>query len=174
MSARAISSRMTTLLANQANRELDASRMYLAMDLWFRFRDYPGSASWCQTHSQEERTHAMKIFDHLALRQTEKHCAVSKELLTEFTMDDIDENKVSSVWKKALDQETKNSQCYFEMCKVAEEENDYVSQQFLDWFINEQLMEENAVQDLYAKALKLEKTGGLYAAMDEDMTKMDH
>ena len=51
--AKSISPRITQLLNDQANRELDASRMYLAMDLWFRFNDYPGSAQWCQTHCQE-------------------------------------------------------------------------------------------------------------------------
>jgi hypothetical protein len=35
-------------------------------------------------------------------------------------------------------------------------------------------MEENAVSEIHAKAIKLERTGGLYAAMDDDFTKMDH
>ena len=172
--ARSISTKLTKLLVNQANRELDASRMYLAMDLWFRFNDYPGSASWCQTHSQEERVHAMKIFDHLSLRKTEQHCQVTSEVLTDWSMTDVEANSISTVWKKALDQEVANSQHYFEMYKVAQEENDFVTQQFLDWFLKEQLMEENAVEDIYNKTIKLEQTGGLYAAVDKDMMKMDH
>lgn len=172
--ARSVSERMATLLVNQANRELDASRMYLAMDMWFRFHDFPGSASWCQTHSVEERSHAMKIFDHLALRQTEKVLSVSQEVLSDHGMEKFQNNRVSEVWKKALDQEVQNSQEYFNMAKVAEEESDYVSREFLNWFLNEQLMEENAVEDLYRKAIKLEKTGGLYVAIDKDMRVMDH
>ena len=35
-------------------------------------------------------------------------------------------------------------------------------------------MEENAVEDIYNKTIKLEQTGGLYAAVDKDMMKMDH
>lgn len=177
-SARAISNRMATLLVNQANRELDASRMYLSMDLWFRFRDYPGSAKWCQTHCQEEQEHAMKIFNHLSLRNTEQQCILSKDILTDWNIKNfVDENnneKVSQVWDMALQQEVANTQKYFEMVKVAEEENDYVTREFLNWFIKEQLMEENAVEDIYKKAVKLEKTGGLYAAMDDDFKKMEH
>jgi ferritin len=60
------------------------------------------------------------------------------------------------------------------MCKVADEEDDFVTREFLNWFLNEQLMEENAVSEIHAKAIKLERTGGLYAAMDDDFTKMDH
>jgi ferritin len=172
--ARAISPRLATLLVNQANRELDASRMYLSMDLWFRYHDYPGSATWCQTHSQEEREHAMKIFGHLARRKTEQHCAISKDVLSDWKMDDFNEKKISSIWEMALNQEQANSQEFFKMCKVADEEDDFVTREFLNWFLNEQLMEENAVSEIHAKAIKLERTGGLYAAMDDDFTKMDH
>lgn len=174
--ARSISPQLAAMLSSQANRELDASRMYLSMDLFFRYHDYPGSASWCQTHSQEEREHAMKIFDHLALRNTESHVSVSKEELTEWKIEDFcpDSGKLSDIWKMALDQEVANSQKYFEMAKTADEENDFITRQFLDWFLHEQLMEENAVEGIYKKAVKLERTNGLYAAMDEDFTKMVH
>lgn len=175
-SARAISPQIATLLTQQANRELDASRMYLSMDLFFRYHDYPGSAKWCHDHSVEERTHAMKIFDHLSLRQCESHAKISKDQLTEWKIEDLDPDsgRMSAVWAMALEQEVANSQTYFEMAKAVEEEHDYVTREFLDWFLHEQLMEENAVEDIYKKALKLEKTGGLYSAMDEDFTKMDH
>ena len=116
----------------------------------------------------------MKIFDHLSLRKTEQHCQVTSEVLTNWSMTDVEANSISTVWKKALDQEVANSQHYFEMYKVAQEENDFVTQQFLDWFLKEQLMEENAVEDIYNKTIKLEQTGGLYAAVDKDMMKMDH
>ncbi|KAL3918129.1 MAG: hypothetical protein SGARI_007545, partial [Bacillariaceae sp.] len=167
-SARSITPQLAALLNSQANRELDASRMYLSLNLWFDYHDYPGSAKWCRSHSEEEREHATKIFDHLALRKTESACSISKSELTEFKIDDIDPNsgKLSDIWKMALDQEVQNSQKYFEMAQVAEEQHDFVTRQFLDWFLNEQLMEENAVSDIYEKALKLEQTGGLYRAMD--------
>jgi ferritin len=175
-SARSITPQLAALLTNQANRELDASRMYLSFNLWFDYHDYPGSAKWCRTHSEEERVHAMKIFDHLALRKTESACTISKDMLNEWKIEDIDPNtgKLSDIWKMALDQEVENSQKYFEMAKLAEEEHDLVTRQFLDWFLNEQLMEENAVSDIYEKAIKLEQTGGLYRAMDADFTTMDH
>eukprot|EP01094_Clydonella_sp_ATCC50884_P013686 TRINITY_DN23964_c0_g1_i1.p1 TRINITY_DN23964_c0_g1~~TRINITY_DN23964_c0_g1_i1.p1 ORF type:complete len:195 (-),score=63.08 TRINITY_DN23964_c0_g1_i1:107-604(-) len=165
------------MLVQQANKELDASRMYLAMDLWFRFNDYPGSAQWCQAHCQEERVHAMKIFDHLSLRTTEKQCAVTQSALTEWDMDKFSsqaQEKVSEVWLMALENERANSVEYSKIAKAAAEENDFVTSQFLNWFHNEQLLEENAVEDIYKKAVKLERTGGLYAAMDQDFAKMAH
>ena len=118
----------------------------------------------------------MKIFDHLALRKTEAACAISNDQLTEWKINDIDPSsgKLSDIWKMALNQEVENSRHYFEMAQMAEEQHDFVTRQFLDWFLSEQLMEENAVSDIYEKAVKLEHTGGLYMAMDGDFSSMDH
>ena len=120
----------------------------------------------------------MKIFDHLSLRETEKQCAVTQKVLTDWDMSKFtakkEGTKISEVWKMALDQEIANSKEYFKIAEAAEEEKDYVTREFLNWFLKEQLMEENAVEDIYKKAVMLERTGGLYAAMDADFTKMAH
>jgi hypothetical protein len=68
-SAMKISDSMLDGLINQANEELNASNLYLSMSLWFHDLELPGSAQWCRTHSEEERTHALKIFDHIAKRK---------------------------------------------------------------------------------------------------------
>jgi len=64
-----ISDSMLDGLINQANEELNASNLYLSMSLWFHDLELPGSAQWCRTHSDEERTHALKIFDHIVKRR---------------------------------------------------------------------------------------------------------
>jgi hypothetical protein len=68
-SAMKISDSMLDGLINQANEELNASNLYLSMSLWFHDLELPGSADWCRTHSDEERTHALKIFDHIIKRR---------------------------------------------------------------------------------------------------------
>lgn len=102
--------------------------------------------------------------------------ALSKDVLTEWKIDDMDpeSGKMSSVWAMALEQEVQNSKNYFELAQQAESEGDYITREFLNWFLAEQLREENAVADIYSKALSLEKSGGLYSAMDKDFVGMDH
>jgi ferritin len=68
-SAMKISESMLDGLINQANEELNASNLYLSMSLWFHDLELHGSAQWCRTHSDEERTHALKIFDHIVKRR---------------------------------------------------------------------------------------------------------
>lgn len=64
-----ISDRMLEGLIDQANQELNASHFYLSLSLWFHDQELPGSAAWCRTHSNEERDHALRIFDHLVKRR---------------------------------------------------------------------------------------------------------
>ncbi|KAM3569935.1 hypothetical protein VYU27_007975 [Nannochloropsis oceanica] len=71
-SATAISRRLFKLLNDQGNRELENMLAYTASSHWFDHNELPGSASWCKTHAEEERGHAMKILDHLSLRRIEE------------------------------------------------------------------------------------------------------
>lgn len=71
-SATAISRRLFKLLNDQGNREFEASLTYSAYSLWFMHNELEGSAKWCGAHAEEERTHALKIFNHLASRRIEE------------------------------------------------------------------------------------------------------
>jgi ferritin len=71
-SATAISRRLFKLLNDQGNREIESMLAYTAYSHWFNHNELPGSASWCKTHAEEERGHAMKIFDHLSSRRIEE------------------------------------------------------------------------------------------------------
>jgi len=71
-SATAISRRLFKLLNDQGNREIENMLAYTAYSQWFAHNELPGSASWCKTHAEEERGHAMKILDHLSSRRIEE------------------------------------------------------------------------------------------------------
>lgn len=55
-------------LVQQAQRELSASNTYLQASFWFDVREYKGIAKYLRNESNEERTHAMGIFDYLLNR----------------------------------------------------------------------------------------------------------
>jgi ferritin len=52
----------------QINSELAASYTYLAMSAWCEQRGFTGSARWLRMQSQEEHTHAMRLFDFMLAR----------------------------------------------------------------------------------------------------------
>ncbi|CAO3674231.1 unnamed protein product [Umbelopsis ramanniana] len=167
-SAMKISDSMLDGLINQANEELNASNLYLSMSLWFHDLELPGSAQWCRTHSDEERTHALKIFDHIVKRRAKGGMVRSLEA-QKFNF----ETPVQA-WEFALDAERENSKRFHKLMAQARNESDFTTDTFLQWFINEQLEEESAVEDIVTNARGVEQTKGLYREYDKNIVNKEH
>ncbi|KAI9280983.1 ferritin-like superfamily [Umbelopsis sp. AD052] len=167
-SAMKISDSMLDGLINQANEELNASNLYLSMSLWFHDLELPGSAQWCRTHSEEERTHALKIFDHIVKRRAKGGMVRNLEG-QKFNF----ETPVQA-WEFALNAERENSKRFHRLMAQARNENDFTTDTFLQWFINEQLEEESAVEDIVTNARGVEQTKGLYREYDKNIVNKDH
>jgi len=141
--------------------------MYLSMSLWFAKEDYPGSATWCRTHSDEERAHALKLFDHLTTRK------VAAKIQTVDLHEWISEFKdPTDIWKQALKQRNNSSLEFFAILKAAREEDDFVTDNFLQWFVKEKLEEENALGLILSDAERVIETKGLYYEVDRHLPRL--
>ncbi|KAJ3028361.1 hypothetical protein HDV00_010461 [Rhizophlyctis rosea] len=76
--------------------------------------------------------------------------------------------------KNALDEEQKNSLAILDLVAKSREENDFTSDNFLQWFVNEQLEEESAIDDILTNAREIEKTKGLYREYDAKIVYKEH
>jgi ferritin len=126
-------------LNKQFNAEVASSYLYLSMAGHLETKNFRGMAHWMQTQAREEWKHAMKIFAHI-------HERGGKVVLNQ-----IDAPK--SAWKTILDvfQDTlKHEQCVtagiHAIVKLSIDESDYATQNFLQWFVNEQVEEEASAQ----------------------------
>ncbi|OZJ05197.1 hypothetical protein BZG36_02447 [Bifiguratus adelaidae] len=156
-----ISDSMLAGLIRQANRELENSNYYLSASLWFADQELNGSAAWCRQHSEEERTHGLKIFDHIAKRRAKGSMVhLEEQVRPQF-------NSPLDVWRLALEQEQINSKCIHDLVAQARKENDFTTDNFLQWYVNEQLEEESAVDDILTNAEEVLKTKGLYRDYDK-------
>ena len=50
---------------NQLNSELYSANLYLSMAAYFESINLKGFANWMRVQSQEEVSHAMRLFDHI-------------------------------------------------------------------------------------------------------------
>ena len=50
---------------DQIAKEFYAAHLYLSMAAWFEDRNLPGFAKWMRVQNDEERAHAMRLFDYL-------------------------------------------------------------------------------------------------------------
>ncbi len=60
-----LSEKMQKALNDQINAEMYSAYLYLSMSAYFESINLQGFASWMQVQTQEELTHAMKIYKHI-------------------------------------------------------------------------------------------------------------
>ncbi|MGI9013968.1 MAG: ferritin [Phycisphaerales bacterium] len=130
-----ISGEIQTVLNNQLNEEQTASQEYLGMSAWFESQNLKGFAAFMRRQSDEERMHALKFFDQIFDRGGE----VS---LREIKAPNMAFGSPIDVFKAALERERANSRSINECYRVAVESKDYATQAFLQWFLTEQVEEE--------------------------------
>lgn len=124
------------LLNNQVKMEAEASAKYLAMASWCDRNGFKHSASYFLKQSDEERAHMLKIFNYI---MTVGGTAVSPEITAvrqEFT-------SFRSVFEAALQSEIAVTQSINRIVTQSRREEDYATETFLQWFVNEQIEEED-------------------------------
>ena len=119
----------------QINEELFSSYVYLAMAAHFEAMNLEGFTNWMKLQAQEELEHAMRLFDHINRRGGRVVLKAIGEPPLEF-------GSPVEVFEKALAHEQHISACIHKLYQVAEEEKDYPAKIELQWFIDEQVEEE--------------------------------
>jgi len=142
-----LSPKMLQALNDQINAELYSSYLYLAMAARCEALDLPGAAHWLRAQSQEEHEHAMKFFQYVNERRGEVKLQAIKEPPCSW-------NKLCELFEDVLAHEQYISKRINDLVKLAREENDYATENFLQWFVKEQV-EEEATVDAVIKRLRL-------------------
>lgn len=123
-----------TLLQEQVRNELTAAQQYLAVAVWFDKGDLPQLARHFYRQSLEERNHAMMIVQYLMDVGIEVTIPGVDAVRNEFT-------EAAEVVALALQQERDVAEEVNGLVKAAREENDYTGEQFMQWFLAEQVEE---------------------------------
>lgn len=136
----------------QINAEFWSGYMYLAMSAHFAADGKSGFANWFKVQYQEELEHALKLFNYINSRS-----GVVK-------LKPID--KVPQSWESplaafeaALAHEKKVTNMIDDLVTLAQKEKDYATASFLQWFVDEQVEEEETAQE-YVDSLRLIKDNG--------------
>jgi ferritin len=111
------------------------------MAAYFEDQSLPGFATWMRAQSEEEVSHAMKLFDFVNERggRVELH-AIEKP--------PVDFESPREVFELTYEHEQKVTSLIHNLYEVALEENDYAAQVMLHWFIDEQVEEEDNVSQI--------------------------
>jgi len=151
-----LSEKMQHEINKQINAELFSSYLYLSMSAYFDSVGLKGFANWMKVQAQEELTHAGKFYDYLLE-------VGAKVKLTAIDAPETEWKKPLEAFENAYTHEIKVTSLINNLANIAVEEKDHRTNNFLQWFINEQVEEEANANDVVQK-LKLvgDNSGGLF------------
>jgi len=149
-------------LNDQFNFELESAYAYMAMAAYCSAEDYDGFAHFFILQAQEEYQHAMKFYDFIY------------DMDGRVTMQAIPEPKkdydsVLDAFRGALAHEELVTSKINKIMDLAIEENNHATKNFLQWFIEEQVEEENSMKKIISN---LERINGNFQGMymlDKDL-----
>jgi ferritin len=141
-------------LQRQLNQELASAYAYEALSLWCEGQNLKGFARYFLTQGVEERQHARRIVDHL----------LDRGVVAEFAELPAPRMKFKSlldVAKAAQGMEEANTRGINQAYEAALGDKDYAAQVLLQWFINEQVEEEDWCAEMVDRVEKASCAGGV-------------
>jgi len=157
-----LSEKMQEALNTQINKELYSSYLYLSMAAWCESVNLSGFANWMTIQAREEVSHAEKFFGYLNERG-------GRVLLQPIEGPPTEWGSVREVFEQVLEHEQLVTSLINGLVKLARSEDDCGSEAFREWFVSEQVEEEDSAAAAVEK-LKLagDRGGGLFM-LDREM-----
>ncbi|NTU55755.1 MAG: ferritin [Anaerolineales bacterium] len=155
---------MQDAMNDQINKELFSSYLYLSMAAWFEDRNLPGFANWMRVQADEEREHAMKIYDFILERG-------GKVALKAIDAPKTDWNSTLEVAEEVAAHEGKVTASIHALYELALKEKDYPAQVMLQWFISEQVEEEKNAAEIVASLKMIEAHETAVLQLDHRLSK---
>jgi ferritin len=137
------SSRFVDQLNEQIGNEFAAHQQYVACAIHYDALTMPQMAAFFYGQALEERDHAMMMVKFLLDTGAEVQIPGVGAPETKFA-------DVVAPVELALAQEKRVSEQVFALTKTAREEDDFAAEQFMQWFIKEQVEEVATMNDLLA------------------------
>jgi ferritin len=159
-----ISKTLQDAINEQINKEYASSYLYLSMAAYFENNGLPGSANWMYAQSDEEREHAMKLYEYLIDRG-------GKVELKAISAPQIDWKSAMDAFVAVYEHEQKVTKSIHDLYALAVKEQDYATQVTLQWFITEQVEEEKNALDIIENMKRIEERETGILMLDHRLAK---
>ena len=121
----------------QIKNEWFSGYLYLSMSAHFDQKNLPGFARWMRLQAQEELAHGLRLFDYVLRRGGRVELRAIDAPTTEF-------GSPLSVFESVLEHEQAVTGMIHRLFELSGKEGDWAAQQELQWFIAEQVEEEDS------------------------------
>ena len=157
-----LTEKMEKALNGQVNAELYSAYLYLAMASYFEQNDLPGFANWMRIQVQEEQFHAMKQFDYVLERG-------GKAVLGSIDAPPASWDSTVAVFDATLKHEQMVTGLINELVYLARDERDNATEIFLQWFVKEQVEEEDSASTILGQLKLIEGSPQALFLIDREL-----
>ena len=159
-----IGKRIQEAMNEQIKHELESAYLYLAMAAYFEDEGLDGMAQWMKVQAMEESVHAYKFFTNIAERGGRVELLALKKPQKTWT-------SALAAFKAAYEHEQFITSKIHELVALAEKEKDYASMPMLQWFVEEQIEEEDTASKIADTLEKVGKGGHGLIMMDRELAR---
>jgi ferritin len=156
--------RMEEALNEQINKEMYSSYLYLAMSAYSSSIGLPGFAHWFKVQVQEENIHAMKMYDYITAQGGRVKLKEIKEPPLEF-------GTPMDIFQQTLKHEKFVTSLINGLVDLARAEKDDNTASFLQWYVDEQVEEEENDNEIIAKLIDVGENKITLSELDAELAK---
>lgn len=157
-----IKPRLNEAINKQINAELYSAYLYLSMAAYFEDQSLPGFANWMRVQFEEEQFHALKFYGYVNERG-------GRVVLEAIDKPETEWPNIISVFENVLAHEEHVTSLINDLVTLAIEERDYASQNFLQWYVDEQVEEEANVHALLDQLKRVNGEGHAILMLDREL-----
>ncbi|MBM7623796.1 ferritin [Sporohalobacter salinus] len=159
-----LSEKLLKALNDQMNFEFSSAHYYLAMAAYCDEQDFEGFAHFFWVQAEEERFHAEKFYNFI----NEKG---ERAVIDAIPKPQNDFDSLKDVFETALEHEQEVTKRIYNLMDIANEESEYSTVNFLDWFVTEQVEEEDTMEGLIKKIERLGEKGQGIFMLDKELAQ---
>lgn len=139
-----INDKVKDILNEQINKEFYSAYLYLSMGAYLSDMGMYGISKWMEIQAREEIDHGMILFDYILKRK-------AKVELKSLTAPEVSFNGPVDIFEKAYEHEKSISESIDCIASLTEDECDLATRNFIDWYLKEQIEEEDNVLRILSK-----------------------
>ncbi|MCD8350169.1 MAG: ferritin [Planctomycetaceae bacterium] len=159
-----LSEKMWSALNEQVKYEMESGYLYLGMASWLNDQAFPGFAHWMRVQAGEEMHHAQKMYKYIEERG-------NRVELLPIAAPPKTWDSVEDVMKKSLSLEKLVSGLINKLVDIAAAEKDHATSIFLQWFVTEQVEEEETFRTVLDQLKMVKSTCSAMIYLDNHMAK---
>ncbi|WP_315167313.1 ferritin [Metaclostridioides mangenotii] len=159
-----VSKKLFEKLNAQVNFEIYSSYVYLAMASYAESIDLSGFANFFRVQVQEELSHAMKLYDYIFQKD-------GMVILEEIPKPKAEYKDILEVIEEAFDHEKLVTSKIYDLMDVATEEKEHATKSVLQWYVDEQVEEEENFHNLVKKVKRAKDNQVALYMLDDELAQ---